>query len=447
MPMDESVTSASTSPQKSNLGIQRLAGLLAAIVLATSAPLPGQTAESVSGWPYFREVSVEAGDGLAALEIDKEILGVGNGDGTDLRLYDVAGTEIPFALRVLRTSQLAEPRSATEYSRSTAGRTAELILKLGTDPDLHNQVQILTQGESYRRQVSVFGSDDAEEWTLLVAPAFIFRFAVSTGQVLVNRVRYPASRSPFLRIEVSPHDQTDAIAPVIRTAIVQMAIQVQGKEWSLPLVFGGPEQGVNPERPTSTYKIKLPGRLPVQAIRFKTPVEPFSRSFQLESIENDKIAPLTVAAGRLVRHETAASSDTMMRFGEVLSRELRLTVADDGSPPLELGQPVIVGAVRQLVVDLGAAEGGPLRLYYGNPAASSPEYKTPDDQPWSLAEDLPQLSASAEQSNPGYVPPAMSLPERAPWLVYVVLAVVCLALTAILRSLVWDVDGDSELSA
>jgi hypothetical protein len=166
----------------------------------------------------------------------------------------------------------------------------------------------------------------------------------------------------------------------------------------------------------------------------------------LESIEGDDILPVTVSSGRLFRQDARQSDEAMLRFREVLTPKLRLTVVDDHNPPLQLTQPVVVSAVRQVVVDLNAVVKGPLRLYYGNPSARAPEHDVEAGLPRSLDEGVSRLLAGVQQFNANYQEPPPPLNERAPWLVYVVLGVVSLALLLILRSLVFDVDDDSESS-
>lgn len=420
---------------------------LTTLVLAAATLLLGQVADGQTAWPYYREISVEANDGLAKLNLDAETLALAGNDGADLRLYDSAGVEIPYALRVLRDVATAEPRVASEHSRSIEGRVSTLTLDLGPDPEQYNQAEIITDGQNYRRQVAIDGSDDGVEWQVVANRAVVFSFMAPTGHVLVNRVRYSSSRFRYLRIAVSPHDETDTDAPVIESVNVQMAVQRSGEETRLPLEFLGPESIETPSRTVSVYRLELPGRMPVQALRFTMPAAVFSREFQLESFEADNVVHQTIARGRLVSRGDTASNDTMMRFREVFSRELRLTIADDGAPPLALEGPVVAGAVRQLVFEATQATGGLARLYYGNPGVAGPQYEIPQALLATLDEGAPPLELSVAKPNLNYNPPARPLRERAPWLVYVALASVCLALTAILYSLIWNVGRDGEANA
>ncbi len=422
--------------------IRRL--ILLAAVAATL--LTAQDAETLSGWQFYKEVLVSAGEGLATIDLDAEALAGSRDDGEDLRLYDARGNEIPFALRVLRDVQTSERLAAEESNRSATGDIAAVTLDLGDEHGDHNQIEVVTAGANYRWRVSVLGSDDAGDWATLSERAMIFRFSSATSGVLVSRVRYPVNRFRFIRVAVSPDQKTASTAPVIESVTVHLAVAIRGQELDLPVGFSVGEATRINGRPASTYTIDLPGRLPTHALRFTTPTENFSRQIRLESIEGDNVLPVTVSSGRLDRQGAQPSNETALRFREVFTPKLRLTVVDDHNPPLQLIQPVVVSAVRQVVVDLNAVAEGPLRLYYGNPSARAPEHDVGAGLPRSLDEGVSRLLAGVQQFNANYQEPPPPLNERAPWLVYVVLGLVSLALLVILRSLVFDVDDDGESS-
>jgi hypothetical protein len=154
----------------------------------------------------------------------------------------------------------------------------------------------------------------------------------------------------------------------------------------------------------------------------------------------DNIAPLPVSAGRIRSREGDPSNVVTLRFPEVLSRRLLLTIADGADAPLDVLDPAVLTASRQLVADLGAASVKPLRLYYGNPAAPAPGYDLKAELPQTLGESVPSFELGPQQLNPAYEAPQAPLSQRAPWLIYVITAAASLALLAILRSLVFDVE-------
>ena len=107
-------------------------------------------------------------------------------------------------------------------------------------------------------------------------------------------------------------------------------------------------------------------------------------------------------------------------FQEGLAQQLLLTVADGSEAPLEILEPAVLIASRQLVLDLGDVTAQPLRLYYGNPAASAPDYGPRAELPDTLDESVPLLQLGPQQLNPAYEAPEPHLSEQAPWLIYVI---------------------------
>jgi hypothetical protein len=177
----------------------------------------------------------------------------------------------------------------------------------------------------------------------------------------------------------------------------------------------------------------------LHALRFKTPAGTFMRTYRLESAADDGIAPFPISLGRIARREADPSGVVTLRFKEVVARQLLWTVIDNGEAPLDILEPSVLTASRQLVMDPGAAAVQPLRLYYGNPNAPAPDYDLKAELLHPLDESVPRLALGPQQLNPSYEAPPVPLYERAPWLIYVFTAAASLALLAILRSLVFDV--------
>ena len=412
---------------------------LFALALSAAALVAAQGRDSLSGWQFYREISTGSETGIATLILDPEILAASRDDAADLRIFDAAGKEVPYDLRVLLGERNAESYEALEVSRGVEGADAEIILDLGDDPSQHNQVQIDTQGARFRRQVAVFGSDDSEEWTPLTEQGLILRLTANGKTASVDRVPYPPSDYRYVRIAVARDPQVDPGPPIIESAAVQQATVVPGQEQAVPAESVTREPVA--EGQASSYAIDLPGRIPVHALRFRTSSGSFVRTYQLLAVTGDKIAPSPLSAGRLRRREGNPSEPITLRFPEAPARQLQLTVLDAGEEPLDVLEPAALIASRQLVLDLSAATAQPLRLYYGNPAAPAPRYDPRADVPDNLDESVPRLELGSQQSNPAYEAPEPPLSERAPWLIYMVTGAASLALLAILRSLVFDVDS------
>ena len=413
---------------------------LFALALSAAALLAAQGLDPLSGWPFYREISAASDAGIAALTLDAEILVHGREDAGDLRIFDAAGKEVPYDLRVLRGKRNVESLESTEVSRNEEGDAAQIVLDLGANPVQHNQVQIDAEGTNFRRQVTVFGSDDAEQWTPLNEAGMILLLTQDGGAASANRVPYRLSEQRYLRITVARDSQTDTGPPVIESGAVQRTTVIPGEEQAIPAESVTRETIVEGELSASRYVIDLPGRIPLHALRFNTSDGSFARAYQLLAVLGDNIAPFRTAAGQLGRSDANPSGDILLRFQEVFARQLVLTVFDNGEAPLEVLEPAVLSASRQLTADLSAAQ-QPLRLYYGNPAAPAPDYNPEVEVPQPLDESAARFKLGPQQVNPSYEAPEPPLSEQAPWLIYVLTAAASLALLAILRSLVFDVDS------
>jgi hypothetical protein len=188
---------------------------LFALALAAPALLAAQGLDALSGWQFYRELSTVPGTGLATLTLDAEILANTREDAADLRLFDAVGNPVPYELRVLRGERTAESLEANEIGRGIEGNSSEITLDLGEDPPAHDQVQIDAEGTSFRRQVAVFGSDDAEQWAPLTDIALILPHTVNRNRATINRAPYPPSEQRYGRISVSRDHPPDPAPPVI----------------------------------------------------------------------------------------------------------------------------------------------------------------------------------------------------------------------------------------
>src|SRR5690606_30842898 len=79
----------------------------------------------------------------------------------------------------------------------------QLSLDVGRSDIQHNEVQIISTGESFRRQVVLEGSDDRESWRQ-VATGFLLRYQRDNQDWQDSAVDYPPSRFRYLRITIYP---------------------------------------------------------------------------------------------------------------------------------------------------------------------------------------------------------------------------------------------------
>lgn len=409
-------------------------------LLLTTAAVRGQNPESMTSWEWVQNVQSQPYP-LVELWLDQQVLFEAREDLADLRLYDASGREIPYALRTLYEINTSDEFEARLFNRSSVGPLSLASLDLGENPETHNEVRVETAGKNFRRQVRVDGSDDGQTWSVLASNALVFSFASGGRSVEENRVRYTDSRYRYLRIAVgADHGER---APAISAVVVQRTIEAEGQHQEFPAVGQAREATRDQGRPASRYTLEFGGRIPLNAIQFFANEAEFSRPFRLEKPRSGSRYPELVASGTLRPSED--DGPVVIRFDETFAHTLTLTIVDDRNPPLGAYSISAQSPVRQLLFDASAIQ-EPLQLYYGNPKAGPPNYDFSATIPsiGGLESSVSRVFADPPQVHANYIPPAVPLTERSPWLVYLVLTAACLALFVILRNLVREVEASPE---
>jgi Protein of unknown function (DUF3999) len=402
------------------------------VTLRAQAPV---TPEPLSAWPYFKEIQPHANfSGLASFTLDQETLDKARTDHADLRIYDNKGREIPYVLRIRREVELHNAFTAREFDRGIEGNAAQISCDLGDQPQEHNEVEIETAGNNFRRLADIQGSPDGVRWFTLASDAILFRFAADGRSVEQQAAAYPVSRYRYLRVRVGRDPQVDRVPPDVKSVRVRRSMHMMGEMVRFEGYIGGREADRVNARPASIWRVDLGGRLPVQRLIIVTGLGAFSRPFQVEAID-DPATPEVLASGELTRRDDLESTQLTVDFTEHFARRLKLTVTDDRNAPLTLSGISAQSAAREVILDSASAGSAPVRLYYGNPKALAPHYDLGTRIPADLKTPPIQLSLGAQRDNPIYRPEPKPLSERSPWLVYVVLAAASLALAAILVNL------------
>lgn len=421
--------------------------ILLALLVTPSAVL-GQEKESLVRWPYYRELSLPDGDpALAEFLLDTEILGAARQDLGDLRLYDSANKEVAYALRILRDSVTVNDFEAHEFNRGDRGMTAELSLDLGATPAEHNQVEIQSAGENFRRNVDIDGSHDSKDWARLVSNVKIFHFSSAGRSASVRTVNYPVSRYRYLRIRVDGDPEGDSKAPVISQVRVRKTYEVKGEKQSYPATVGKREEVRDRGRAASVYRIDLGGTVPLEGLRLDIVESGFARPYRLESDDRTYPRNWRIDEGEIERRAESSASTVSIDFQENSVRQLKLTVVDDRNPPLTITGASGFGSARQVVFEPKTAAPGPVRLYYGYQKTSAPNYDFASSIGGKLPGEPAHVTLGPQIENPLYEPEPQPLTERSPWLIYGVLAFAALILLVILRNLAKSVRAGAAKTA
>jgi uncharacterized protein DUF3999 len=412
--------------------MKRLRSFIFLIVAATA--VAAQT--SVSQWPYYVEVAPSKNStGMYEALIPLPVLDKARTDLADLRLYDSSNREIPYAIRVLKEVDENKEMTARIFNSATAGSASEVSVDLGESHGEHNEIEIDTDGNNFRRQVVVEGSDSGREWRTLNNDGIIFSFISQNSSAESGRVTYPTSRYRYLRVRVMRDPLADQDVPRVSNVKVMMAVREKGLRSTWEVNVPSYQLLRNQGAYASAWILDLGGRAPRDRITLYINEDSFSRPFQVESIDDPENVRL-LATGTLTRHAGEEQKPLEITFNQEENvRKLRLQITDYSNPTLNIAAIQASAPGRQLVFELKEPPSQPLRLYFGNANVTAPHYDFEKEYPLRVSGEPIHASIGEVANNREYKPEPLPFTERVPWLIYLVLAASSIALGVILFSL------------
>lgn len=407
------------------LPILTFAALMTAVAVFAQA--------NATPWPYFAEIRPAAATGIHQFAVPLHVLDKAREDLADLRLFDANGREIPYAVKIRDEESDTEQIEGRLFNQAAVGSTArEVSVDLGANPGEHNEVEIETEGQNFRRSVEIEGSDTGADWKTVKTGDVIFSFGSATSTARSNRVGYPTSRYRYLRLRVFADAPREKQPPVIISVKVLMSRREQGEitTWGLSVPYH--QLLRHNAAPASSWTFDLGARVPCDRLMLTVQDQSFSRPFELEVVDDPQNIRL-VASGELTRRRGDDQPPTI-NFDEVYARKLRLLVTDHSNPPLSIFEVQAGAPLRQVYFELPQPTDQPLRLYFGNMTATAPHYDFEKELQSRMAARPFADVAGPLVNNPDYQPPALPFTERVPWLIYIVLTASSVALGLILLS-------------
>jgi len=393
---------------------------------STPGASPGDAA--LSAWKYFAEVPV-TGTGQSALVdlvLPTSVFDAARVDLADLRLVDERMRDVPYALRVRNEVDTTEAVAGTEFNRvpDSAG-TSQLSLDLGDKPIEHNEVEIKTPGDNFRRRVLLEGSEDGNAWNKLVDD-FVVCFPTGDKPFVDKTLDYTPSRYRYLRITLHRDPQNDTQPVEIGSWVVRRRVKIPGELDVRQVPFGKREPVRADGGPGSRWMVDLQGTgVPVDRLLVAVADEAFVRNYYVEAggppDSNERFWRVT--SGVWQRRAGEPKKDLVAEFGqEFRAARLRLVVTDNANPALNLQTVKIAAPARVVIAKRPAAASGPWRLYFGHPKAELPNYDFARNLPQKIVPPPERVKLGSRQANPSYEPEPLPLTERLPWLIYVLLS-------------------------
>jgi hypothetical protein len=417
-------------------GVTKMRLSIFVILAVTTLVISVAAQTSLSLWPYYIEVTPNDGaTGIYDVIVPLHVFDKSTAELGDLRLFDSSNREVPYAIRVRDDVDDVEEFEGSLFNHGQVGSASEVSVDLGEEPEEHNEVEIDTTGTNFRRQVSIEGSDNGQDWRLLNNSGVLFSFASQNNSVDSKRVSYPTSRYRYLRVRVQRDALADKSAPPITGVKAMMALREKGllSSWNVPVPSYQLER--NQGAHASVWTLDLGARAPCDRLTLDIDEDSFSRPFQVDSVD-DTQSVRSIASGTLTRHSGDEKKPLVIVFDEEENvRKLRLQITDYSNPTLTINSIYASAPARQLVYELKDPASPPLRLYFGNASVTAPHYDFENELEKKLSSEPGHSTYSSAAANPQYKPEARPLTERVPWLIYIVLAISSIALAYILFTL------------
>ena len=420
--------------------MKRLRGIcLAAALLAAGAAASTSRGEfDPEAWQVVREIKVPAGaKGEAArLALDDHVWD--NAEGallSDLRIIRGQAEEVGYSIYVPQElPPRIEQRPARAFNVARIGQAAsEISLDLGESPPIVNRVRLETLDENFRCAVTVEGSDDSKSWKTIRDDAAIFDF---TGDKLARftTVSFPDTRYRYLRLVVAappggrPIDLTGA-------TVFQ---ETPPDKPELPTLVDRPvRERTETQLPRETDFILDLGakHLPVSKILFETPGENFSREVRV-SVSDDGKSWREAGGGFIFRFRTNRYREEILaaELSERFGRYLRIRILNGDNPPLGVTRIAVQGRPRYLFFPFEPDR--QYRLFYGNALARRPEYEYPKVFPHVDRRSAVESRLGDPQQNPRFIATREAAAphpwiQRNQWILYAALAIAVAGLAAV----------------
>ncbi|HWB00006.1 MAG TPA: DUF3999 family protein [Pirellulales bacterium] len=415
--------------------------LLITMVFAAARRACAADGDATQAWEFYAEISLPETDAAAKwldVIVSPAVFNNSRFDLGDLRLYDSAGSEIPYALRVREAQSADQGMTVRSFDRAEGpDSSSEVSLDLGENPQEHNAVEIELPGSDYRRAAELEASDDGKTWRRL-AKKNLIDFRSGNDKLVDRRIGYPPSRYRYLRLRVYRDPLVDKAPVEIGGATVYRQVTLLGEYVRYPAEIGPGEPVRSNGQPGSAWIFDLGyDLLPVSKLLVDVGNAEFARDYTLAA--SDRAAEQATwnyaTSGQWSRTAGDARKPMEATFTESRCGRLKLTVTDYRNRPIQLENVTAVGAARQIVFANNGSLQGPLRLYYGNPAAELPHYDLERNLPARLDPEPTRLSLGTQQTNPSFVPSPLTLAERWPGAIYAVLGSMIAVLAGLIATL------------
>ncbi|GHA74192.1 DUF3999 family protein [Pontibacter akesuensis] len=293
----------------------------------------------------------------------------------DIRLYNAQQQEVPYLLQKeqpLTYRQLYRPYTILHYKRQS-GCCSELLIENPEQRQISN-LSLLIKNAAVRKQVSLSGSDDRENWFVLKAQDVLHPINSTEKTTTLKLLEFPLNDYRYLRLQLD--DSSSAPLNILQAGSYYGTQTANGAYTLIPV------QQTTRTDSAATEQTYI-------HLKFAHPVYP-------ELLELDITAPeLYFRNGHIILGKATTPSRKRRRKRDreelvqvpfsisskeaariTLPRrqmqELTLVVENADNPPLEIAAIRVLQLNRYLVANLEA--GTPYILRFGNAETTAPTY-------------------------------------------------------------------------
>ena len=252
--------------------------LMTATALLLAGIVNSVFAIELTEWKYKAEVTIEEGIGeYCKLILTPDVYNGARPDLEDIRLVSTSGEQVPYVLCKPKDTTESQKYEPDVINRSTNADIAAMVTLDFGKKTVKNSIEVITEGNNFRRPVKVEGSNDNIEFYTLVEQAYLFAV---TYDRRFEQIDLPKNDYRYLRITVRPMT-TEEKSPVIDEVRVFKTEKSLAERY--PVEMALKEQIEDEKSNSSIYVYDLVyRRLPVNEIELEVADDSFYRYVTIE---------------------------------------------------------------------------------------------------------------------------------------------------------------------
>lgn len=355
-------------------------------------------------WQFFKDVET-SGNGLVRFVIDDEIFANTEKDLRDLRIISNDGEEIPYQLAESRAKNLVsefQPEMLNNSYKPEEGSTA--ILDFGENNQGINRLIINTSAINFRRNVSIYGSDERNGiWSLVDEGEYIYDYTDKRGNLKSQstEVNFPQSIFRYLKIVVADDENSPLKIDAV-TGFREEVVPEKELERTPKMTI---EQGKNAvENFTSVFLDLGQNGIATKKISLAITDENFNRGVIVFSSKNQRDWS-SIGQSYIFRYLTPKfkGENLQLNFQETGDRYLKIQINNGDDKSLMINKATTFSTFKEVVFSCVALKS--YKVFFGNPHARFPEYDFGKYFDFLETEKAPVLVLSSKKINDSYLTP------------------------------------------